>query len=293
MILIRKILIYILFKCNNLLCDRIYLSWMFYLRCGYKLDWKNPKTFCEKIQWLKLYNINTTYTDLVDKYEVKRIVANLIGEEYIIPTLGVWESFDEIDFDKLPKQFVLKCTHDSGGLVIVKDKSLFNINEVRKKIESSLCRDYSKLGREWPYRDVKRRILAESFIECSKDDLTDYKFYCFNGTPAYCQVIQNRSKNEAIDFYDIEWIHQPFTGLVDVATSFDSIIIEKPINYSKMIEIASLLSQSMPFVRVDLYNIEGRIYFGELTFYPASGFGSFVPKEWNLRMGDLIKLPCL
>ena len=178
------------------------------------LNLKNPQMFCEKIQWLKLHDKNSRYTKMVDKYEAKKYVASIIGKQYIVPTLGVWERFEDIDFDKLPNRFVLKCTHDSGGLVICKNKDSLNKKRAKKKINKSLKRNYFYSGREWPYKKVVGRIIAEQYLEDhSMSEPRDYKFFCFNGEPKYCQVISNRSNHETVDFFDMQWNHQPFTGL--------------------------------------------------------------------------------
>lgn len=273
--------------------DKLYLKILFRLRMGYRLDLDNPQTFCEKIQWLKLYNRKPEYTQMVDKYEVKNYVANIIGDEYIIPTLGVWDRFDDIDFDKLPNQFVLKTTHGGGGggVIICKDKMTFNKVSAKSRFEKSIKTCIYKSLREWPYKDVKRRIIAEEYLECiGNTDLVDYKFYCFNGQPIYCQVIKDRNSEETIDFFDQEWNHQVFYGLNPNAIQ-SSYPIDRPINYDKMVEVASKLSHNIPFARVDLYNIEGKIYFGEITFFPASGYGVFTPSGWDEKLGNLIKLP--
>ena len=261
---------------------------------GSKPDLENPRTFCEKLQWLKLHDRNPAYTAMVDKYEVKRHVAEKIGEQYIIPTIGVWDSFDEIDFDALPEQFVLKCTHDSGGLVICRDKSNFDMAKARQKINRSLKRNYYYLGREWPYKNVKPRIIAEKYMEDSgSEELKDYKFFCFEGVPGYCQVISDRSTNEKIDFFDMSWNHQPFVGVIgltlDVGNS--DVPVSKPVSFETMKELSQKLAAGIPFCRVDFYEVNGQLFFGEVTFYPASGFGKFTPDEWNTILGDRIHLP--
>ena len=274
--------------------DKLYIRCLFREQLGYWPNLNNPKSFNEKLQWLKLYDRKPIYTTMVDKYAVKKYVADRIGEEYIIPTLGVWDKFDDIDFDVLPDQFVLKCTHDSGGLVICKDKSKLDIDQARKKIEKSISNDYYLQGREWPYKNVKRRIIAEAYMEDSQvNELRDYKFFCFNGCPKYCQVISNRSIAETIDFYDMDWKHQEFNGLSLPRKPFptSTIPISEPRPFGKMKEIVALLSKDIPFVRVDLYCIGKRIYFGEMTFYPACGYGTFYPTHWNILMGNLLVLP--
>ena len=271
--------------------DRLYLRLLFKFRTGYKLNLVNPKTFGEKIQWLKLYNRNSLYTVLVDKYKVKEYVANRAGLKYIIPTIGVWKNADEIEFKKLPSKFVLKTTNGGGGDVIVcKNKANLDVAQTIKRLNNGLKKNiYGKL-REWPYKDVRPQIIAEKYLEDDSGELIDYKFYCFDGQPRYCQVIQGRFAEESIDFYDMEWVHLPFTGLTpDVQSGLKC--ISKPENFDEMISIAKSLSEKLPFIRVDLYNVNGSIFFGEMTFYPASGLGTFRPNEWNFKLGDELKLP--
>lgn len=277
----------------RLLPDKLYLSLMFRSHMGYWMDWENPRTFCEKIQWLKIYDRHEEYTHMVDKAFAKKIVASIIGEDFIIPTYGVFDNIDDINFEKLPNQFVLKCTHDSGGVVICHDKSQLNIKATQKKLRRGLKRTYIIQNREYPYKRVPRKIIAESFInDKNNKELTDYKFFCFKGRAEYCQVIANRTTKETIDFYDREWQHQPFIGLLPTA-QHAPIIQHAPINYSQMLKIADCLSTHIgaPFVRIDLYNVEGHIYFGEITFFPASGVGKFVPQEWDYKLGEMIELP--
>lgn len=229
---------------------------------------------------------------MVDKYAVKKYVAERIGEKYVIPTLGVWSHFDDIDFEKLPSQFVLKCTHDSGGLVICKDKDSLNLQEAKDKINKSLKRDYYKIAREWPYKNVPRQIIAEKYIEpaVNVSDLTDYKWYCFGGEPKYCQVIQDRHTKETIDFFDTAWNHQEFVGL-NPAVGQATLTPSRPNQLDTQIKIAKILSKDIPFSRIDLYESGTEIYFGEITFYPGSGYGRFTPEKYNILLGDMIVLP--
>lgn len=278
------------------LSDEHYVKLIWFLKFWQKLNIKNPKTFTEKLQWLKLYNRKPEYTTMVDKYAVKNYVANIIGEEYIIPTLGVWDRFDDIDFSKLPQQFVLKTTHGGGGggVVICRDKTTFNKADAKSKLEASMRGDIYKSLREWPYKNVPKRIIAEKFMAPEKSlapkDLPDYKFFCFNGEPKYCQVIRDRHTKETIDFYDMEWNHQEFVGLNPVARN-GLTPVARPENLDEMKDICRKLAKDIPFVRVDLYVIDDKKYFGELTFYPASGLGVFTPEEWNRKLGDLLILP--
>lgn len=276
--------------------DKLYLSLRYRCLMGSWINWEKPQTFTEKLQWLKLYNRKPEYTTMVDKYAVKQYVANIIGEEYIIPTLGVWDRFDDIDFNSLPNQFVLKTTHGGGGggVVICRDKTTFNKEAASTKLNQSLNSDIHSGLREWPYKNVPKRIIAEKFMAPEKSvapkDLPDYKFFCFNGEPKYCQVIRDRHTKETIDFYNMEWNHQEFVGLNPVACN-GLTPVARPENLDEMKDICRKLAKDIPFVRVDLYVIDDKKYFGELTFYPASGMGVFTPEEWNRKLGDLLTLP--
>lgn len=276
--------------------DKQYLSLRYRFHMGHWIDWKNPRTFSEKLQWLKVYNRNPEYTTMVDKYAVKQYVADRIGEQYIIPTLGVWDKVENIDWGSLPNQFVLKTTHGGGGggVFICKDKSSFDKQTVMEKIKMSLASDIYPELREWPYKNVPKRIIAEKFMAPMKSpisaDLPDYKFFCFNGEPKYCQVIRDRHSKETIDFYDMDWKHQEFVGLNPVARNGLN-PVARPVHLEEMQAICCKLSKDIPFVRVDLYVIDEKEYFGELTFYPASGLGVFTPDEWNEKLGDLLTLP--
>ena len=274
----------------NWMSDEKYLKYFFRGMMGQKLNLDNPKSFSEKLQWLKVYDRNPLYTKLVDKYEAKKIIAQQIGEEYIIPTLGVWDRFEDIDFNLLPNQFVLKCTHDSGGLVVCKDKATLDFDQAKKKIQESYKNNYYFYGREWPYKDVKPRIIAEKYMEdTSTGELRDYKFFCFNGEVKALFVATDRigSKETNFDFIDADYQHLPFTnGHLNAST-----IPAKPINFEKMKAIASKLSQNIPHVRVDLYECNGKVYFGEMTFTHWSGFMQYEPQEWDYTFGSWLKLP--
>jgi hypothetical protein len=222
---------------------------------------------------------------------VKKYISAKIGNEYVIPTLGIWDKFDDIDFDKLPDQFVLKCTHDSGGIVICTDKSNFNVNSAKRKIEKSLKFNFFYIAREWAYKSVKPRIIAEMYMmDESGLELKDYKFFCFNGEVKALFIATDRNtKNEEtkFDFYDINFNHLPIRHGHPNAIK----PIDKPFGFEKMIEIASILSKNIPHVRVDLYNINGKIYFGEFTFFHHAGFVAFEPDEWDYIFGNWIQLP--
>ena len=276
-------------KFSRILADKTYLKIYFKCKMGYKLNLKNPQTINEKLQWLKLYDRNPEYTKMVDKYEVREYIKEKIGEEYLIPLIGVYDKFDDIDFDELPNQFVIKCNHDSGGLVICKDKGKLNIEETRKKINKSLKRNYYYSGREWPYKNVKPRIIIEKYMEDSnKSDLIDYKLFCFNGIPKIVLVCSERfsSSNMCETWFDMNW------KLIDMTESGHRVdsTISKPKQLKKMVELSKKLSKNIPFIRVDWYEIGDKLYFGELTFYPASGFEKFEPKEWNKKIGDMLSI---
>lgn len=276
---------------NFLFPDKLYLQLLFRCKNGVRLNLDNPKTFCEKIQWLKLYDRNPLYTNFVDKYAVKDYVAKKIGNGYIVPTLGVWESACEIDFDKLPNQFVLKTTNGGGGNVIIcKDKSCFDRDSAIKNLKRSMKINIYNNLREWPYKNISSRIIVEKYMEDECGELNDYKFFCFGGEPQYCQVIRNRFVKETIDFYDTEWNHMSFVGLNPIVEN-GLTPVAKPCCLASMLDACKKLSKDIPFVRIDFYVIKNTFYFGEMTFYPASGFGMFRPKEWNYRFGDLINLP--
>ena len=273
---------------GNQEADEKYLGILFRYLMGKKCDFDNPKTYNEKLQWLKIYDRNPLYTQLVDKYEVRRFVSERIGEEYLIPCLGVWNRFDEIDFDKLPYQFVLKCTHDSGGLVICKDKAKLDKVAARKKIEHCLKRNYFPNHREWPYKNVQPRIIAEEYtVDESGFELKDYKIFCFDGEPKALFIATDRDVDTKFDFFNIEFEHLPFTNGHANADKR----IDKPENFDEMLKVARVLSKGFPHVRVDLYNVNGKILFGEMTFFHWSGFVPFEPEEWDHIFGSWIKLP--
>ncbi len=274
--------------------DKIYLKWMFRLKMGKRLNLRNPQTFSEKLQWLKLYNRKPEYTQMVDKYAVKDYVAKRIGDEFIIPTLGVWDNAEDIDWDSLPDKFVLKTTHGGGssGVVICRDKSAFDRENAIKRLRYSLENDdiYRTL-KEWPYKNVVKRVIAEKYIEPRPDtnDLPDYKFFCFNGEPKYCQVISGRGTNMCIDFFDHEWNHQPFHE--PRKYPFADVEPKKPKCYENMWVLARKLAQDKAFSRIDFYEIGDDIYFGEITFYPTSGFGGFKPTDYDSILGQMLVLP--
>lgn len=269
--------------------DSFVLKREFRLRMGKELDLGNPCTFNEKLNWLKLYDRNPLYTTLVDKYAVKKWVADKIGEQYIIPTLGVWDKFEDVDFDKLPNQFVLKCTHDSGSYVICKNKMNLDVEATRKKIVSALKRNFYYFGREWPYKNVHPRIIAEKYLEDKNGAFVDYKFSCFNGVVDCVMVCLDRHLNDVkFYFFDKDWNLKRLN--VRGKNAPEGFTIPKPSCMDEMFEIAAKLSKGLPFVRVDLFECDGKVYFGEMTFYPDSGFDANLLPETDEYFGQLIDL---
>ena len=274
----------------NHLSDEEYLKKWFKLKFEKDLDLTNPKSFNEKIQWLKLYDRKPIYTTMVDKHDAKVYVAERIGEEHIIPTLGVWEDFDDIDFDVLPSQFVLKCTHDSGGLVIVRDKSKLDKSKAKKRIEKSLKTEYFYQGREWPSKNVKPRILAEQYMEDdSGNGLRDYKFYCFNGVPKFLYVSEGLEDHSTakISFVTCDWEFAPYER--SDYRPFEK-LPPKPQKFDQMLDFAAKLSDGTDFLRVDLYEINGQVYFSELTFFPCGGLMPFKDMKHDLEIGEMLHL---
>lgn len=258
-----------------------------------KMSFEEPHTFNEKIQWLKVNDHNPIYPTLVDKLSVKEWVANRIGEKYIVPTYGIWDSFDDITFQDLPMRFVLKTNHDSGGIVICRDKSMFNADSARRVINRSLSADYSMGGREWPYKKVDRKVFAEKFIEGetveNREGIIDYKFYCFDGVPKFLYVSHGLECHDdaRMVFLDLEWRYMGFKR--PDYREFET-VPAKPPCFSEMIEIAQTLSAGRTFVRVDLFQDKGATLFSELTLYPCSGLMAFEPAEWDLRCGQMLDL---
>lgn len=288
----KVLVISILQRFGGWIPDRVYLKWLYRLKMGKKLDLKSPKTYSEKLQWLKLYNRKPEYTMMVDKYAVKDYVAGIIGEEYIIPTIGVWDKIDDIDWDVLPDKFVLKTTYGGGssGVIICKDKTSFDKDKAVAKLKKSMKQNIYCSLREWPYKNVPRRIIAEQYIEPDKqlNDLPDYKFFCFNGKPKYCQVISGRDTKESVDFFDIDWNHQPFHEPRYLPFADEE--PQKPSQFVRMWNLAGRLADNKPFTRIDFFNVGESIYFGEITFFPTSGLGGFDPESYDELFGRMIEL---
>ena len=282
----------LLVKFNYMFPDRIYLKLLYRLKLGRKLDLKNPKRFTEKLQWLKLYDRKPNYPKLVDKAEVKDYVAGIIGDEYIIPTLGVWNHPEDIDWDNLPDRFILKTTHGGGGsgVVICNDKSQFDKKMAIDKLNRSMKQDIYATLREWPYKDIPHRVIAEQLLEKDSqyDDIPDYKFYCFNGIPKVVLIATNRFTDHNFNYYDMEFNKLNITSS---AGRNAAIVFSKPSRFEEMKEIALKLSQGFAHIRVDLYYSNNKIYFGELTFYDSSGFDNLSSDSVDLEWGSWIKLP--
>lgn len=268
--------------------DKLYLKWKYKLLIGKKLDLKNPQTFNEKLQWLKLYDRKPTYTKMVDKYEAKEYVKNIIGEEHIIKTLGIYNSFEEIDFEKLPNQFVIKPTHTSGDVYICTDKSNINYKELENKIKKWLKRKYFYIHREWPYKNVKPRIIIEEYLSDLKEgSLLDYKIFMFNEKLAYFLICSDRNTNLKFTFFDK---NGKFINMTQDGEPNDK-RLSLPDNYKEMVAMAKMISKGTIESRIDFYDINGKIYFGEITFFDSAGFGKFEPNEWDKKIGDMLKLP--
>lgn len=276
-------------KISDDLDDEEFISRAFRIRCGYELNLENPATYNEKLQWLKLFDKNPLYHKLADKYLVREYVAERIGEKYLIPLLGYWDNPKDIDFTKLPSQFVIKCNHNSGlGMIICKDKNSLDFNKAREQISNGFREDYFKVGREWAYKDIQKKIVCEKYMKSTNsDDLPDYKFFCCDGKFKFLLVCTNRHTHLNNDWFDEGLHHLPCIN--GPKNNRDGIVL--PENIQEMIILAEKLSQGIPHIRIDLYNVDNSIFFGEMTFYESSGFAPFKPKEYDLLFGSYIKLP--
>lgn len=270
--------------------DKMFLQIYYFARFKKFINFKNPTTYNEKLNWLKLKDRKKIYTSLVDKYDVKNEIEKVIGNEYIIPTLGVWNSFDKIDFEKLPDKFVLKCTHDSEGVYIVKDKTKLNIKEASKKINEAMKYNFYYIGREWPYKNIKPRIIAEKYLEDNENgELRDYKFFCFDGKAKLMYIATDRNIGKTkFDYYDLDFNH------LDIIQHYPNSDkkIRKPENFDKMIQLSEKITQyfKLKHARIDFYEVDGKLYFGEITFYHFSGLQPFKLKEWDKKIGDFLIL---
>ena len=273
----------------NILSDKSFIRWKFRKEVGYTLNLKNPLSFNEKIQWLKFHEIHPEYSSLVDKELVKEFVKSKIVAAHVIKTINVWKTISDVNWDDLPNQFVLKSTADSGGVIVCKDKKHLNKEDAIKKLSKGLSQNYYKFYKEYPYKYLVPKIIAEEYIENKDGELVDYKFYCFNGEPKYILCASGRQKGDKrFDYFDLEWNHLP---VHDKGCPGAYKIPQKPKNYERMIEIAQSLSEGLIHVRVDLYNVDGHIYFGEMTFFDGSGMSVYEPQEWDWIFGKYLKLP--
>ena len=274
----------------NILPDGLFIRLEFFRNFGRFPNLKDPKTYNEKLQWLKLYDRNPAYSPMVDKYEAKRYIAQRVGEQYIVPNLGVWNRFEEIDFDSLPSQFVLKTVHDCGGVVICQDKEKLDRKEAKRFLKQHQKRNYYLYQREWPYKNVKPRILAEEFMkDAATGELRDYKFFCFNGEPKALFIASERQAEgeTKFDFFDMEFNH------MDVRNGHPNADVPpaKPACFEEMKELAAKLSAGIPHLRVDFYEMNGKLYVGELTFFHWSGMVPFEPASWDDTFGSWLTLP--
>lgn len=270
-----------------ILSDEIYTCLMYRLKVGHWLDLKNPTTFFEKIQWLKLYDHRSEYTIMADKFEMKKWVTERVGEGYVVPVLNVWNGVEEIDYDTLPDRFVLKTTHDNGGVVICKDKANFDRRDAEKKLSTHLKRDFYAYTKEWPYKHIPHRLLAEEYWEDDSGELIDYKVFCMGGTPYFTLVVCDRYKDMCYAVYDMDWKLQPFL-FEGFRPCKDE--VKRPQSLQEMVRIAQKLSEGLPFVRIDFYEVKGDVRVGELTLFPAAGFTKFVPDEYDALWGKLLPL---
>lgn len=276
------------YKLLYFLSDETFNKIKYFYRFKRFLNLNNPKTFNEKLQWLKINNRKDRHTLMVDKYKVRDYISKTIGSEYLIPLIGVWDDPEEIDFESLPEKFVLKCNHNSGkGLIICKDKSKLDVDSVKSELTNALKEDYYKRSREWPYKNVERKIICEKYmVDDSGTELKDYKFFCFNGKVKYIMTGSGRFEKLKVTFFDTNWNIAPFKR----ANVENDPTIPKPNNLEKMIELAEKLSANEPFLRVDFYDVNSQIYFGELTFFPASGLKLYEPEERDYRLGEMLNL---
>ena len=275
---------------SYILSDKSFIRKIYKERMGKEINLSNPRTFCEKQNWLKLYDRKPIYTVMVDKYLARNFVAERIGEEYLVPLLGVWDNADDIDFSALPDKFVLKCNHNSD-VTICTDKSTLDIEKTRNKLNEQLKQNYYYSKREWPYKNVPRKIICEKYMEnYDGSEPLEYKVLCFNGVPKYIIVISGRFSNRetTMDTYNSNWI---YTDLINGDCPLSGDIFEKPKCFDKIISISEKLSENTPFLRVDFNFWNQQLYFGEMTFFDAAGFENYKPDEWDLKLGNLISLP--
>lgn len=275
-------------KVRDYLPERIFLQRTYRENTGMTLNLRHPTTFTDKIQWLKLYFRPNIIVQLVDKYGVREHVAKTVGQEYLIPLHGVYNTASEIRPETLPDQFVIKPTHGSGWVVLCPDKANFDWDEARKSLDHWMTLDFSKKSKEWAYGLIPPKIVCEAFLQDEKGQPpVDYKFFCADGRPLLCQVDVARFSKHARDLYDVDWNKLPATFVYPNAAE----PVPKPESLPLMLELAAKLSKGLPFARVDLYEVKGKIYFGEITFYPEAGNALFSPMAFNHTLGAEITLP--
>lgn len=284
-----RMLNYIFNHFGKLMPDKLLIKIRYRVIFHRNLDLKHPKTFNEKIQWLKLYDRKVIYHEMADKYKARLFVENRVGAEYLIPLLGRWDGVDEIDFEALPSKFVLKCTHDSQSIIICHDKKKLNKGETKERLNKALYTDYAKLGREWAYKGIKPSIIAEALlVDESGNDLKDYKVFCFNGKPQFIQVDYDRFTYHKRRLYTIQWqrMEAKITYYDDLERK-----IARPVCLDKMLELSEKLAEETYFLRVDWYVVKEQIYFGEMTFYPGCGFEPITPDSFDAEWGKMLDLP--
>lgn len=278
-------------SCFHWLTDKAFIRWMFRAQMNRWPDLNHPKTLNEKLQWIKLYDRRPEYAVMADKYRMRGYISQILGEEYTIPLIGVWDDPEQIDFETLPDQFVLKCNHNSGlGMYICHDKSGMDVAKVKRDLQLGLEQDYYLTCREWPYKNIPRKIICETYMSNGKEGLTDYKVHCFNGVPKMVLVCKDRFTEDGLteDFFTESWEHLPVKR---PNIPMANIAAKKPEQLDKMLEISEKLSENIPFLRVDFYIIEEKLYIGELTFFPAGGVAPFEPEAWDETFGSWIQLP--
>ncbi len=279
----------IVYNLKKIIPDKMYIRMQYFKHFHRFPSLKNPKTFNEKLQWLKLYDRRPEYTMMADKYEVRKYIAEKIGEEYLIPIFGVWDSVEEINFKSLPNQFVLKCTHDSGSVIICTDKSNFNIEETKIRLSKAMKKNAFYYGREWPYKNIKPRIIAEKYMVDESGELMDYKVHNFNGVPKVILVCSERFTSTGLceDFYNTSWEKLDLSRPGNRNSYNEQ---KQPNEFQRMLEISRNISKDMPFLRTDFYSVNNKLYFGEITFFPASGMKKFEPETWDDELGSWLKL---
>ncbi|MCM1262183.1 MAG: glycosyl transferase [Butyrivibrio sp.] len=275
---------------SKLIDDKKYIESLYFLYYKEKLNLKNPQTFNQKLQWLKLNDRKSIHTVMADKYEAKKLVTDLIGQEYVVPTLQVYENVEDIKLETLPDQFAIKCTHDSGSTFLCRNKANFKWNAIKKKLKKAVSTNYFYRAREWQYKDIRPRIIVEPLLEMQRGGgMADYKFYCFNGKPQFLYVSEGLDNHftARISFLTLDWKFAEFrrTDYSD----FDE-IPQKPAAYEDMLSCAEKLCRNEKFVRVDFYCIGKQVFFSEFTFYPNSGFVHFEPQEYDLKLGEMLNI---